>query len=146
MSGNTFARIRKSLPQGFVLGRQSSGTGPVEAIHISDLASLVVATGVAAGSGGSGQLWNAGNVGALDASLVITNGTLGVTALLGVTAIGSGLTIVGGKTLEATGGGSARAYAPLVTGDTLGYIGLTKIYGPYPIIDPSGQFIMVPIT
>lgn len=144
MSGLTFARVRKSLPQGYVLGRQSSGTGPVEAIHISDLAGLVVATGVAAGSGGSGGLWNAGSVGALDPSLVLSNGTLGVTALLGVTSIGPGLTIAGGTTLEVVA--IAHAYAPLVTGDTLGYIGLTKIYGPYPIIDPYGQFIMVPIT
>jgi hypothetical protein len=129
-------RIRQSIPQGYFLGRLSAGVGPVEAIDPASLASHIVSTGIAAGSSGSGQQWSAGTVGALDPSLVIINGTLTVTALAGVTSLGSGLSIVGGTTLEAAGG-SGHIYAPAVNGETP---------GPGLLADPTGQCIMVPTT
>jgi hypothetical protein len=63
---------------------------------------------LSASSGGGGGNWTATAVSAIDASLTVTSGTLSVTALPGVTALG---TVAGGTTLgissgtlQATGG------------------------------------------
>lgn len=45
--------IRQSIPKGYFLGRMSSGSGPTELIHISDLAAQVAAQ---PGSGDAGSL------------------------------------------------------------------------------------------
>ena len=63
---NTFPRIRTPIPSGYFLGRTSAGTGVVEAVHIKDLATQIVATGIAQGTGGSNPpQWAAGGVNAL---------------------------------------------------------------------------------
>lgn len=92
--------IRQSLPSGYVLGRQSKGSGPAELITHQQLAYTLIATGQVVGGGtqlttaapgitGGGDLsagltlaveWNAGTVAALGNGLKITSSTISVPA------------------------------------------------------------------
>ncbi len=80
MTGLSFPRIRTPIPSGHVLGRASSGTGVVEAIPYTDLATKIISTGLVVPTGGqSAPQWTAGFVSAVDdatSNLVIVNGTL----------------------------------------------------------------------
>lgn len=111
--GIAVRRIRQSIPSGFVLGRASSGTGPVEVVSIHDLADQIVATGSVTASGGQGASsieWTAGDVSTVGTlsggvTLAVSGGALVVSGgwqAGAVTALDSSLSLSGG-TLSAVG-------------------------------------------
>lgn len=139
VAGRKLRGIRDSIPQGYLLGRASSGNGPPEVIAIASLLAGIkrIVGGIAANPTATASDVAVNGIATTfmrsDAAPAVQKTSSTQFGLAKVD--GTSITAVGGV-ISSSGGGGGGGQMPLVNGDTP---------GPSAVANGVGQFIGVPV-